>query len=377
MRIGVPAETKTAEYRVALTPAGAHELSRAGHQVLVQADAGAGSRLPDADYRSAGATLVAEAGEAWAADLVLKVKEPTPQEYRYLRPGLVLFTYLHLAADRRCTEALLGSGTVGIGYETVELADGSLPLLTPMSEVAGRMAPQVAASLLERERGGRGVLISGVSGVHAARIVVLGAGVAGSNAAAIAVGLHAEVTVLDRDVTRLRALDAIYRGHLQTVTSNRHEVARAVSEADAVIGAVLVHGARTPVLVDDEMVAGMLPGSVIVDISVDQGGCVAGARPTTHEAPTFPIHDSVFYGVANMPGAVPHTSTFALTNATLPYVVELAGRGWQDAVSRNPALRAGVNTAAGALVSPPVADAHGLPVTPPEEVLRRGGNGVG
>jgi alanine dehydrogenase len=370
MRVGVPKEVKNHEYRVAITPAGVHELVRAGHEVFVERDAGTGSSIPDEDFTAAGAAILPGPDDVWqSGDLILKVKEPVEQEYHRMRKGQVLFTYLHLAASLACTEALLGAGTTAIAYETVQLPDGSLPLLAPMSEVAGRMAPQVGAHHLQRDGGGRGVLMGGVSGVYAAKVVVLGAGVSGMNAAAIALGMQAEVLLLDKNVARLRSADAIYQGHLQTVASNSYEVERAVIDADLVIGAVLVPGAKAPMLVSNELVSRMKPGSVLVDIAIDQGGCFEDSRPTTHTAPTYPVHQSLFYCVANMPGAVPHTSTYALTNVTLPYVVELANRGWRDALRDDRALAAGLHTYEGTLTCQPVADAHGLPSTPVGEVL--------
>ncbi|MGY2081023.1 alanine dehydrogenase [Modestobacter sp. SYSU DS0657] len=370
MRVGVAREVKNREYRVALTPSGVTELVAAGHEVLVEHDAGAGSSIPDADFTAAGARIVPTADDVWAdADLLLKVKEPVAEEYGRMRAEQTLFTYLHLAASRACTDALLAAGTTAIAYETVQTDGGALPLLAPMSEVAGRMAPQVGAHTLERAQGGRGVLLGGASGVHAAKVVVLGAGVSGMNAATIALGLQAQVTVLDRDLEKLRAADRLYRGHLQTVASNALEVERAVLEADLVIGAVLVPGAKAPTLVTDELVGRMKPGSVLVDIAVDQGGCFESTRPTTHDDPTFGVADSVFYCVANMPGAVPHTSTYALTNVTLPYVLALASRGTDGAVTADPALARGVNVAAGRLVHEGVAAAHGLPWEPLAEVL--------
>src|SRR4051812_683113 len=361
MRIGIPAEVKDNEYRVAITPAGVHEFTGRGHEVFVQAGAGTGSSITDADYRAAGAKVLDTAEEVWGqAELLLKVKEPVASEYRFLRPDLVLFTYLHLAADRPLTLALAETGTTAIAYETVQLADRSLPLLAPMSEVAGRLAPQVGAATLMRAAGGRGVLMGGVSGVYAAKVVVLGAGVAGMNAAAIALGMQAEVLLLDTNIDRLRAADRIYQGHLQTVASNAYEVERAVVDADLVIGAVLVPGAKAPVLISDDLVARMKPGSVLVDIAIDQGGCFESSRPTTHSDPTYPVRQSVFYCVANMPGAVPHTSTYALTNVTLPYVAGIASSGWAAAARRDPALAAGVNLVGGSVVSEPVAQAHGL-----------------
>ncbi|GAA5009058.1 alanine dehydrogenase [Actinopolymorpha pittospori] len=362
MKIGVPKEVKTHEYRVALTPAGAHELVRHGHDVVVERGAGAGSSIPDQEFERAGARILGSAEDVWgAADLVLKVKEPVASEYNLLRKGQVLFTYLHLAASRQCTNALLDSGITGIAYETVQLPDGSLPLLAPMSEVAGRLAPQVGAYHLMRQGGGRGILMGGVSGVYAAKVVVIGAGVSGLNAAAIALGMQAEVLLLDKNIERLRQADRVYRGHLQTVASNAYEVERAVLDADLVIGAVLVPGAKAPTLVTNDQVARMKSGSVLVDISIDQGGCFEDSRPTTHDEPTYRVHDSVFYCVANMPGAVPHTSTYALTNVTLPYVLELADRGWQEACRADPALGLGLNTHEGHLVNAAVAEAHGLP----------------
>ncbi|HEX7354826.1 MAG TPA: alanine dehydrogenase [Mycobacteriales bacterium] len=372
MQVGIPAEVKDSEFRVAMTPAGVHELARRGHAVLVQAGAGLGSAIPDEDFATAGARLVPSAEDLWAdSDLVLKVKEPVEHEYPLLsaHPHQVLFTYLHLAASRACTEALLAAGNRAVAYETVQTPDGALPLLAPMSEVAGRMAPQVGAHCLERASGGRGVLMGGVSGVYAAKVVVLGAGVSGMNAAAIALGMQAEVLLLDRNIDKLRAADRIYQGHLQTIASNTYEIERACEDADLVIGAVLVAGARAPKLVSNDLVARMKPGSVLVDISVDQGGCFEATRPTTHSDPTFPVEGSLFYCVANMPGAVPHTSTYALTNVTLPYILEIADRGLDAAVADDAALALGVNVVDGHLVSAPVAAAHGLPQQPLTAVL--------
>ena len=371
MKVGVPKELKNHEYRVAITPAGVHARVRAGHQVLVEQDAGAGSAIPDADFVAAGAAIAPTADDVWAAsELVLKVKEPVPEEYHRMRKGQVLFTYLHLAASRQATDALLGSGITSIAYETVQAPDGSLPLLAPMSEVAGRMAPQVGAHCLQADGGGRGVLMGGVSGVYAAKCVVLGAGVSGMNAAAIALGMQAEVLLVDKNITRLRQADAIYQGHCQTVASNAYEIERACIDADLVIGAVLVPGAKAPMLVSNDLVRRMKPGSVLVDISIDQGGCFEDSHPTTHAEPTYRVHNSVFYCVANMPGAVPHTSTYALTNVTLPYALELANLGWKEALRTDAALLPGLHTHEGALTCEPVAEAHGLPWTPPEQVLR-------
>ncbi len=370
MRVGIPREVKDNEFRVAMTPAGVRELCTHGHRVLVERGAGVGSSIPDEEYRRAGATLVDDADEVWGeADLVCKVKEPVAEEYHRLREGLVLFTYLHLAASKECTEAVVSSKVTAIAYETVQLPDRSLPLLAPMSEVAGRMAPLVGAEHLMRPKGGRGVLMSGVPGVRPASVVVIGAGVAGSNAAAVAVGMHASVVVLDRDLARLRAVDAVYQGRLRTVAASAHTVEEACLQADLVIGAVLVPGAKAPRLVSDELVAEMREGSVLVDISVDQGGCFQSTRPTTHSDPTFAVAGSLFYCVANMPGAVPHTSTHALTNATLPYSVEIATHGWREAARRDPALALGLNAVAGRLTNAAVAEAHGLDVTSLDEVL--------
>ena len=369
MLVGVPREVKNHEYRVAITPAGVRELTGRGHDVLLEHDAGAGAGLPDEEFVAAGARVSADPDEVWgAAGLVLKVKEPVAQEYHRLRADQVLFTYLHLAASKECTDALVTAGATAVAYETVRLPDGSLPLLAPMSEVAGRMAPQVGAHYLQRTAGGRGVLLGGVSGVPAGKVAVLGAGVSGMNAATIALGLQAEVVVLDTNINRLRQIDFIYRGHLQTVTSNAYEVERACLWADLVIGAVLVPGAKAPTLVPNELVSRMRPGSVLVDIAIDQGGCFADSRPTTHDDPVFRVHDSIFYCVANMPGAVPNTSTRALTNVTLPYVVALADQGIAGAVSDDPALAAGVNVAAGRVVQAEVAAAHGVPAVQLNEV---------
>ncbi|WP_433826023.1 alanine dehydrogenase [Actinoplanes sp. CA-015351] len=371
MRVGIPQEVKNNEFRVAITPAGVYELARAGHQVYIQAGAGLGSSITDSDYVAAGAEILPSADDVWATgDLILKVKEPVPDEYHRMRPGQVLFTYLHLAASKQCTDALLDRKVTGIAYETVELPDRSLPLLAPMSEVAGRLAPQVGAYHLMRQGGGRGVLMGGVPGVYAAKVVVIGAGVSGLNAAAIALGMQAEVLLLDKNVARLRAVDADYRGHIQTIASNAYEVEKAVLDADLVIGAVLVPGAKAPTLISNDLVARMKPGSVLVDISIDQGGCFEDSRPTTHDDPTYRVHESMFYCVANMPGAVPHTSTYALTNVTLPYALELANRGWRDALRTDPALAGGLNTFDGQVVYGPVADAHGMRSIPLTEVLR-------
>ena len=370
MIVGVPTETKNREYRVSLTPAGVHHLVSEGHRVIVQQGAGLGSALDDDDYRAAGATIVPTAERVWGdAELVCKVKEPTPGEFHLLRPDLVLFTYLHLAADRPATDALLAAGTTAIAYETVQLPDGSLPLLAPMSEVAGRLATQVGAYHLMRNEGGAGRLLGGVPGVPPARVVVLGAGVVGRHAAEIAVGMRADVTMLDLSMPRLREVDAAFGGRVRTLASSRWTLEREVAAADLVIGAVLVPGARAPRLVLDELVARMRPGSVLVDVAVDQGGCFESTRPTTHDDPTFVVHDCVFYCVANMPGAVPVTSTHALTNVTLPYVAALADRGWRGAVADDPALAGGLTTTGGRLVNAAVADAHGYRCVPIAEAV--------
>jgi alanine dehydrogenase len=370
VKVGIPREVKNHEYRVAITPAGVKELVAHGHEVFVETDAGVGSSITNDEYVGAGGKILATADDVWAeGDLVLKVKEPVAEEYHRMRADQVLFTYLHLAASRECTDALLAAGITGVAYETVQLADSSLPLLAPMSEVAGRMAPQVGAHCLERANGGRGVLMGGVSGVYAAKVVVLGGGVSGLNAAAIALGMQAEVLLLDRNIQKLREVDRIYQGHMQTVASNTYEIERAVLDADLVIGAVLVPGAKAPTLVSNELVSRMKPGSVLVDISVDQGGCFEDTRPTTHANPTFRVHESVFYCVANMPGAVPHTSTYALANVTLPYAVEIAERGIRAAAQADPALALGINTVAGKITYAPVAEAHGVPSVALAEVL--------
>ncbi|MGZ3142560.1 alanine dehydrogenase [Lentzea chajnantorensis] len=370
MRIAVPREIKNHEYRVALTPAGAHELTSRGHDVYVEQGAGLGSAITDEEYLAAGAKVLPTADDVWAeGDLVLKVKEPIAEEYPRLRSGQTLFTYLHLAADKPLTEALLASGTTAIAYETVQLPNRSLPLLAPMSEVAGRLAPQVGAFSLMKPSGGRGVLPGGVPGVAPARVVVIGGGVAGVNAATIAVGMGADVQILDTNVDRLRQVDAQFQGRLRTLASNSFAIEQAVREADLVIGAVLVPGAAAPKLVSNALVAEMKPGSVLVDIAIDQGGCFEDSRATTHAEPTYEVHNSVFYCVANMPGAVPRTSTYALTNVTLPYAVALAGKGWEKALKDDRSLALGLNAHAGQLTNGPVAEATGLVHTPLESVV--------
>jgi alanine dehydrogenase len=358
--VGVPREVKTDEHRVAITPDGVFEMTHRDVRVLVETNAGAGSGITDDDYRASGATIVPTADEAWNdAGLVLKVKEPQTSELHYLRPDLVLFTYLHLAAYPDLGRALVENGTTGIGYETVQTADRALPLLAPMSEVAGRMAPQIGAHFLERRQGGRGVLLGGAPGVRPARVVVIGAGNVGWNAAWIAQGMEAEVLLLDKNLDRLRWVDQIHKGRIQTLASNRAAVARAVRDADLVIGAVLVPGGRAPVVVTDEMIATMQPGAVVVDCAIDQGGSIEGIHETTHSDPVFERHGALLYAVGNVPGAVPNTSTYALTNATLPYAVELATRGVAAATESDPALNAGVNTLGGEVVNPAVKDALG------------------
>jgi alanine dehydrogenase len=365
MLVGIPREIKNHEYRVAITPAGVHELVRHGHDVVIETGAGLGSSIPDQEYVDAGASMLATADEVWSsAELVLKVKEPIAEEYGRMRRGQVQVGEQGLAASRPCTDALLESGTTSIAYETVQLADRSLPLLAPMSEVAGRLAPQVGFQHLMASNGGRGVLPGGVPGVYPADVVVIGAGVSGVNAAEVARGMGARVEILDLDVAKLRAVDARFQGMITTVASSSFAVEKAVREADLVIGAVLVPGAKAPTIVSDELVAQMRPGSVLVDIAIDQGGCFESSRPTTHDDPTFRVHDSIFYCVANMPGAVPRTSTYALTNVTLPYAVALANKGWKQAVTDDAALAGGLSTHDGKLVNGPVGEALGLDVTP-------------
>src|SRR6201990_279472 len=370
MRVGIPTEIKNNEYRVAITPAGVAELVRRGHEVLIQAGAGEGSAISDADFKRAGAQMINSVDEVWAeADLLLKVKEPIEAEYARLREGQTLFTYLHLAASKPCTDALMSSGTTSIAYETVQTADGALPLLAPMSEVAGRLAAQVGAYHLMRTHGGRGVLMGGVPGVAPANVVVIGGGMAGDNAAAVAKGMGARVTVFDLNVNTLRKIDAEYGGAIETRYSSRLDLEDAVKQADLVIGAVLVPGGKAPQLVTNSTVAHMKSGAVLVDIAIDQGGCFEDSRPTTHDDPTFAVHDTVFYCVANMPGAVPRTSTYALTNATMPYVVKLAERGWQSACQADSSLAKGLSTHEGALLSEQVASDLDLPFTDPAAVL--------
>ena len=370
MRVGIPTEVKNHEDRVAITPAGVHELVRNGHEVFVQAGAGQASGFEDAAYVTAGATMLATADEVWAAgDLLLKVKEPIASEYHLLRKDQVLFTYLHLAASKDCTDALVKAGTTAIAYETVQLADRSLPLLQPMSEVAGRLSAQIGAYQLMSSIGGSGVLMGGVPGTPKAKVVVIGGGVAGENAASIALGMHADVTIIDLSLPRLRQIDALYGGAIKTRTSTSYEIAEQLKDADLVIGSVLIPGAKAPKLVTDEMVKGMKPGSVLVDIAIDQGGCFEGSKPTTHDNPTFKVHNSIYYCVANMPGAVPATSTRALTNATLPYVIALANKGFKQALRDDAALAKGLNTHQGKITYAAVADAFGIELSSVESVI--------
>ena len=377
MRVGIPREIKNNEYRVAVTPAGVAELTRRGHEVIIEQNAGAGSAISDTDFKEAGAQILGTAQAVWEqAELLLKVKEPIAPEYELMREGQVLFTYLHLAASRACTDALLQSGTTAIAYETVQAADGSLPLLAPMSEVAGRLAPQVGAYHLMRSAGGRGVLMGGVPGTAPADVVVIGGGVSGVNAATIAMGMGATVTVFDLDIAKLRAIDARFSGRVHTRYSTALALGEAVKNADLVIGAVLVPGAKAPVLVSNTLVSEMREGSVLVDIAIDQGGCFEDSRPTTHDDPTFMVHDSVFYCVANMPGSVARTSTMALTGATLPYVLKLADLGWTEALRRDTALAKGLSTHRGEMLCPHVAADLEIPLgtSPLDDSAHAGGS---
>lgn len=365
MIVGVPAEVKDNEYRVAVTPEGVRELTHSGHRVLLQDGAGTGSNIPQERFERAGAEIVSGAAEVWReAEMILKVKEPIPDEYEHLREGQILFTYLHLAAGRDLTQVLVDRKVSAVAYETVQLPDGRLPLLAPMSEVAGRMAPHVGARLQEREYGGRGILMGGVSGVRPAKVLVLGAGMAGMNAAWIAAGMEAEVVVIDRNLDRLRYIDQMQRGRIMTLMSDRLTIEQRVRETDVLVGTVLVAGARAPKLVTEEMVASMRPGSVLIDISIDQGGCFETSHMTTHSDPTYVVHEVVHYCVGNMPGAVPNTSTYALTNVTLPYALAIADLGLDAAVASDPTLAGGVNAYAGSLTNQPVADAHQMPWVP-------------
>ncbi len=370
MKIGVPTEIKSDEYRVAVTPAGVRELSEHDHEVLIQAGAGEGSAISDEDYRAQGATIVPDAAAVFeAAEMVLHVKELQPEEIEMLRPGQLLFTYLHLAPDPEQTRGLCDSGVTAIAYETVEDSHGRLPLLAPMSEVAGKIATQAGAFMLEKPLGGRGILLGGVPGVAAANVMVIGGGVVGMNAAFIAIGMEADVFVFDRSIDRLRELEVIFGGRCSTVYSTRLAVEEMLPNADLVIGAVLVHGARAPYVIRREQLALMKPGAVLVDVAIDQGGCFETSRPTTHRDPTFEVDGITHYCVANMPGAVPITSTYALTNATLPYAIALADLGVDEAIRRDPGLRPGVNVAGGKVTHPAVAEGVGMDYVPVEEAL--------
>ena len=370
MRIGVPKEVKNNENRVAMTPAGVVTLQLAGHEVLIQSSAGEGSGFTDEDYREAGASIVETAEEAWAADMVMKVKEPVRDEYRYFREGLILFTYLHLAPEEELTAALLENKVVGIAYETVQLPNRSLPLLSPMSEVAGRMATQIGATFLERNHGGKGILLSGVPGVGRGKVTVIGGGMAGANAARVAVGMGARVTVIDLSPERLRQLDDQFGNDIETLMSNPFNIAEAVKDSDLVVGAVLIPGAKAPKLVTEDMVKSMQPGSVLVDIAIDQGGIFETSdRITTHDDPTYEKHGVVHYAVANMPGAVPRTSTMALTNNTVPYALQIANKGWKRAALDNEALRKGFNTLEGHVTYKAVADDQGREFVPIDSLL--------
>jgi alanine dehydrogenase len=370
MRVGIPKEVKNHEYRVAITPIGVHELVAHGHQVVIERGAGVGSSIADEEYVSAGAEILPDAEAVWGtAELVLKVKEPVAEEYHRMREGLVLFTYLHLAADKALTQELVERKVTAIAYETVQLPSGALPLLYPMSEVAGCLAPQVGAYSLLKAEGGRGVLLGGVGGVANAKVVVIGAGVAGQNAANIALGMGADVTLLDTDLDKLRMSFWRYNNRVHGLASSQLAIQQQVREADLVIGAVLIPGAKAPKLVSNQLVSEMKAGSVLVDIAVDQGGCFEDTRPTTHDDPTYRVHDSIFYCVANMPGAVPNTSTYALTNATMPYAVAVATKGWLQACRDDRSLAQGVNTHAGRLTNAAVGVAVGIEAVPLEEVL--------
>ena len=359
MIVGVPKEVKNNEFRVAATPSGVHSLSRT-HTVLVERGAGVGSAITDDEYVAAGATIVDTADEVWErADLIVKVKEPIASEYHRMRRGQILFTYLHLAASRECTDAIIKSGITAIAYETVEV-DRTLPLLAPMSEVAGRMSIQVGATALQKPEGGRGLLLGGVPGVAPAKVVVLGGGVVGISAATMALGLRADVTILDVNLERLREIDTIFKGQIKTLASSPYAIEEQCKSADLVIGAVLVHGAKAPKLVTDAIVSRMKPGSVLVDVAIDQGGCFEGSRPTTHSEPTYPVHNSLYYCVANMPGAVPATSTYALSNATIKYTLDIANKGWEQAIAEDAALARGLNAHDGEITYEAVKLAHNL-----------------
>ena len=363
MIIGVPKEIKTLEARVALTPAGVRELVKHRHKVIIEQGAGLGSAITDSDYLSQGAEIAPDAKSVWQqAEMIMKVKEPLPAEYPLMRKGQILYTYLHLAASKECTDALIKAENIAIAYETVEV-NGQLPLLAPMSEVAGRLSTQVGATALQKPNGGRGVLLGGVPGVKPGKVVVIGGGVAGLNAAVMARGLGADVTILDRSIARLQYIDSLYNGTIKTLMSNDHAIEQEVLEADLVIGAVLIHGAKAPKLISNQLVSRMKHGSVLVDIAIDQGGCFEDSKPTTHAEPTFKVHNSIFYCVANMPGAVPVASTYALTNATLPYAISIANKGWRNALAENADLAKGLNVCEGKVVYEAVATAHGYQFT--------------
>jgi alanine dehydrogenase len=371
MRIGVPTEIKNNENRVAMTPAGVVQLVRSGHQVFIQKGAGLGSRFTDKAYMQAGASMLETAADAWSMDMVMKVKEPIPTEYGFFREDLILFTYLHLAPEPELTKALVTKKVTGIAYETVQLENGSLPLLTPMSEVAGRMSTQLGAQFLQKPEGGKGVVLGGVPGVKSGKVTIIGGGVAGTNALKIAVGLGADVTIIDINPDRLRELDDIFGNQISTLMSNPYNIAHAVQESDLVIGAVLIPGAKAPKLVTEEMIQSMEPGSVVVDIAIDQGGSFETSdRITTHDNPTYVKYDIVHYAVANMPGAVPRTSTIALTNVTVPYAVQIAGKGYKEACLQNTALCKGINTLEGYVTYKAVADAHGLEYADASVILK-------
>jgi alanine dehydrogenase len=372
MQIGVPREIKNNENRVAMTPAGVVNLLKFGHQVYIEKSAGLGSGFTDEDYTAAGAVIVETAQEAWSMEMVMKVKEPLPEEYTYFREGLILFTYLHLAPEPELTKALIENKVVGIAYETVQLQNGSLPLLTPMSEVAGRMAPQIGAQFLEKVNGGKGILLSGVPGVQRGIVTIVGGGVAGTNAAKMAIGLGAKVTIIDLNPDRLRQLDDIFGTDVTTLMSNPYNIAEAVKESDLVIGAVLIPGAKAPKLVTEEMIQSMSPGSVVVDIAIDQGGIFETTdRITTHDNPTYVRHGVVHYAVANMPGAVPRTSTIALTNVTVPYAIQIANKGYKQSCLDNPALLKGINTLDGFVTYEAVAEAHGVEFSDTRSLLEK------
>ncbi len=370
MLVGVPKEIKNHEYRVAITPAGVVELIKNGHEVIVEKSAGIGSAISDEEYIKAGAKIIDKPEDVWAkADLILKVKEPIAAEYNRMRKGQILFTYLHLAASKECTDALIKSGITAIAYETVELENRSLPLLAPMSEVAGRLAPQVGAHSLLKFQGGRGLLLGGVPGVKKGNVVIIGGGVSGQNAATIALGFEANVTILDLNVDRLKELDLIFDGKVQTLVSNAYEIERSVLAADLVIGAVLVPGAKAPKLVSNDLVKRMKPGSVLVDIAIDQGGCFEDSKATTHDNPTYQVHNSIFYCVANMPGSVPNTSTYALTNVTMPYAKAIANKGWKKAMLEDNSLKLGLNVHEGQITYQAVAESFNLSYTAAEKLI--------